>query len=89
MELSRISAPLQCVECRNQIDDDGYIPAVERDDEYELETEAALCASCGFGEVGMLGCAPTLDDLETNPENDVLLYVKMTDGEPELISTRR
>lgn len=59
--------PLACHECGVEIEE-GYAPAVERDGGYELQSSEAVCASCGFNEIGFAGCAPTLADLESEAE---------------------
>ena len=89
MEL--VSTPdLHCAECDAEIEDAGYLPATERDDGYEPLADAAVCDACGYNEIGMMGCAPELDEV-TDPDSDpadVLLYVRATDGGLEVITVK-
>ncbi|MFC6765251.1 hypothetical protein [Natrinema soli] len=87
MEL--VSTPtLYCSECDAEITDAGYLPATERDDEYEPLADAAVCDACGFNEIGMMGCAPELDDVIDPRPDDRLLYVRVTDDGLDVVSTK-
>lgn len=85
-----VSAPssLECSECGMEIEDAGYVPATERDDGYEPTLEEAICDTCGFNEIGMMGCAPPLDEVTQAGSNDVLLYVNATEEGIDVISAR-
>lgn len=87
MEL--VSTPtLSCSACGDEIEDAGYVPATERDDGYEPVADAAVCDACGFNELGMMGCAPELEDV-IDPEPDhVLLYVRVTDEGIDVVSAK-
>lgn len=85
-----VSTPetLYCSECGEEIDDAGYLPATERDGGYEPLTDAAVCDACGYNTIGMMGCAPELDEvIDPNPD-DVLLYVRKTDDGIEVVTTK-
>ncbi|QLK24550.1 hypothetical protein HYG81_10475 [Natrinema zhouii] len=87
MELA--STPtLYCSECDAEIADAGYLPATERDGAYEPLADAAVCDACGFNEIGMMGCAPELDDVIDPDPDDVLLYVRVTDDGIDVVSTK-
>ncbi|WP_339104128.1 hypothetical protein [Haloterrigena salinisoli] len=84
----RSTPTLTCSECSEPIADAGYLPAVERDDGYEPLADAAVCDACGFNEIGMMGCAPELDDV-IDPEPDrALLYVTVTDDGVDVVSAK-
>lgn len=85
-----VSTPetLYCSECGEEIDDAGYLPATERDGGYGPLTDGAVCDECGFNTIGMMGCAPELDEvIDPNPD-DVLLYVRKTDDGIEVVTTK-
>lgn len=85
-----VSTPetLYCSECGEEIDDSGYLPATERDGGYEPLTDVAVCDACGYNTIGMMGCAPELDEvIDPNPD-DVLLYVRKTDDGIEVVTTK-
>ena len=86
MELTSTPATPECSVCGDEVDDAGYLPAVERESGYEPQSEAAVCDACGFNEVGMMGCAPELDDVDGSGAADVLLYVRRTDDGLEVVS---
>ncbi|WP_226482180.1 hypothetical protein [Natrinema amylolyticum] len=87
MEL--VSTPtLYCAECGEEIEDTGYLPATERDGEYEPLSDAAVCEACGFNDVGMMGCAPELDDVIDPDPDDTLLYVRVTDEGLDVLGTK-
>lgn len=88
MELVTSPTTLDCSECGSEIEDAGYLPATEREDGYEPTPEDAICDACGFNEVGMMGCAPTLDEVTKEGSNDVLLYVNAADGGFDVISVK-
>lgn len=88
MDLVSTPTTLECSECGIEIEDAGYIPATESEDGYEPTPEAAICDSCGFNEVGMMGCAPTLDEVTQAGANDVLLYVTATHEGIAVVSAR-
>lgn len=79
---------LSCSECGQEIEETGYLPAIDRDDEYEPLVEAAICDACGFNDIGMMGCAPELDEVIDPGPDDVLLYVRMADDGVEVVSTK-
>ena len=88
--MNLVSAPesLDCSTCGEQITDEGYVPATEREAGYEPRGEDAVCDACGFNDVGMTGCAPTLTDVVDPGPDDALLYVRVQDGGLEVISTK-
>ncbi|WP_226006747.1 hypothetical protein [Natrinema salinisoli] len=87
MEL--VSTPtLECSACGDQIEDTGYLPATERDDGYEPLADGAVCEACGFSEIGLMGCAPELDDVVDSGPDDILLYVRTTDDGIDVVSTK-
>ena len=88
MNLASAPESLDCSTCGEQITDEGYVPATEREAGYEPAVEDAVCDACGFNEVGMMGCAPELDDIDTTGAADVLLYVRRTDGGLEVVSVK-
>ena len=88
MELTSMPATTACSVCGEEFTEAGYLPAVERESGYEPRGEAAVCDACGFNEVGMMGCAPELDDVDTTGAADVLLYVRRTDGGLEVVSVK-
>lgn len=102
MELDLTPETLTCSACGNGIDDQGYLPAAADDGTYRPKTDAALCAGCGFNEVGFAGCAPELEDVlsvdqeqgrektaDPDPDpDDVLLHVRVTDTEIEVVSEK-
>lgn len=64
----------------------GYVPATADEDGYTVELDAAICDSCGWTDVGNMGCAPTLSDFETDDllvrierDGDSLAPVSITD----------
>ena len=79
-------ATTACSVCGEEFTEAGYLPAVERESGYEPRGEAAVCDACGFNEVGMMGCAPELNDVAESGTADVLLYVRRTDGDLEVVS---
>lgn len=88
MELTSTPETLSCSECGERITDAGYLPATESEDGYEPRAEAAVCDACGFNAIGMMGCAPELDDVVDPGPDDVLLYVRRTDDGIEIVSTK-
>jgi hypothetical protein len=54
-----LADPLACAECGETIAR-GYAAAEGE----ELRRDDAVCETCGWGTVGHMGCAPTLDDFE-------------------------
>lgn len=87
MEL--VSTPeLSCSACDEEIEETGYLPATERDGGYEPLADAAICGACGFNEIGMMGCAPELDDVIDPEPDDVLLYVRVIDGDIEVVTVK-
>lgn len=88
--MSLVSTPdaLSCAECGTGIEDAGYLPASERDGEYDPLVDAAVCDTCGFNAVGMTGCAPELEDLTDPGPDDVLLYVRPTADGVDVLSVK-
>ena len=86
--MNLVSTPesLDCSTCGEQITDEGYVPATEREAGYEPAVGDAVCDACGFNEVGMMGCAPELDDVDESGTADVLLYVRRTDDGLAVVS---
>ena len=89
--MNLVSAPesLGCSTCGEQITDEGYVPATEREAGYEPRGEDAVCDACGFNEVGMMGCAPELDDVDESGTADVLPYVRRTDDGLAVVSGKK
>lgn len=88
MALTSTPEQLHCVADGQTIEATGYLPARTTDDGYVPVAERAVCGACGFNEVGMTGCAPTLEDLAAPDEADVLLHVKVTADGLAVISTK-
>lgn len=78
---------LTCSLCGADVDDAGYLPATEQNGTYRPLTDDACCGSCGFNEVGLMGCAPELDDLKDGAEG-VLLYVERTADGFDVVSVK-
>ncbi|WP_049936622.1 hypothetical protein [Haloplanus natans] len=79
---------LTCAVCGEEVDDAGYLPATEEDGAYRPHPDAAVCGPCGFNEVGMLGCAPELDEVADAGPEDALLYVTRVDEGFEVVSAK-
>lgn len=75
--------------CDTTVEDAGYLPATDENDVYRPYPDDAVCGTCGFNEVGMMGCAPELDDVSDTDAADVLLYVERTDTEFDVVSVKR
>ena len=88
MEFTSTPATTACSVCSEEVADTGYLPAVERESGYEPRGEDAVCDACGFNKVGMMGCAPELDDVDGTGAADVLLYVRRTNGGLEVVSVK-
>lgn len=88
MELGSTPETLSCSECDEEIGDAGYLPATERDGVYDPVPDHAVCDACGFNTVGMMGCAPEVDDVVDPGPDDVLLYVRRTDDGVEVVRTK-
>ena len=88
MEFTSTPATTACSVCGDEVADTGYLPAVERESGYEPRGKDAVCDACGFNEVGMTGCAPELNDVDESGTADVLLYVRWTDGDLEVVSIK-
>lgn len=82
------TSSLHCTECGERIDEAGYVPAVAGTNHYEPRTDAAVCDACGFNEIGMMGCAPELDDVVDPTPDDVLLYVRAVDDGYDVVSEK-
>jgi hypothetical protein len=67
---------LVCAVCGGEVTDVGYLPATDGEDDYRPHPDDTVCGTCGFSEVGMMGCAPALDDVAEAADADVLLYVE-------------
>lgn len=81
MSLASTPETLACAECGETFRE-GYLPAEETDEGYEPREGAAVCAACGFNEVGYAGCAPEVDDLVDG--EGVLLHVTVTEADVEV-----
>jgi len=88
MDLASHPETLICAECRTEIEGAGYLPATERDGTYHPLPDAAVCDTCGFNNIGMTGCAPELNDVIDPGLDDALLYVRLSDDDIEVISTK-
>jgi alkylhydroperoxidase family enzyme len=88
MELGTVPGQLACSACGEAITDAGYLPATEREAGYEPLADDAVCDGCGFNDLGMMGCAPELDDVVEPDSADVLLYVRRTDDALEVVSAK-
>ncbi|SEV96401.1 hypothetical protein [Natrinema salifodinae] len=96
MELESTPESLTCTECGEELSDQGYLPAVERDDDYEPLPDGAICGACGFNEVGFAGCAPELDDVVGSDSDlasdadqaDALLHVRITEDGLDVLSAK-
>ena len=78
---------LTCTVCSTTIEDTGYLPATDENDVYRPHPDDAVCGTCGFNEVGMMGCAPAVD--EVTDAGDVLLYVERTAAGFDVVSVKR
>lgn len=88
MELVSTPETLFCSECDEEIEGAGYLPATETAGGYEPRADEAICDACGFNEVGMMGCAPELDEVVDSGPDDVLLYVRRTDTGIDVVSAK-
>lgn len=88
MTLDASPDSLICAECDAAVTGAGYLPATETADGYDPRPAAAVCDACGFNEIGMMGCAPELDDVVDGGGADVLLYVRRTDDGYEVVSAK-
>lgn len=79
--------PLECSVCGDEIDDTGYVPAAETAEGYDPVPEEAVCGACGYNDVGMMGCAPELEEVTDGPAA-VLLFVRPTDEGVEVVSAK-
>lgn len=88
--MNLVSRPntLSCSECGEDLEGAGYLPATDRGGAYEPLVDAAVCDACGFNSIGMMGCAPELDEVLDPGPDDVLLYVRLTDEGVELVSVK-
>jgi hypothetical protein len=85
--LDPVPASLVCAVCGDDVVDAGYLPAAEDAGVYRPHTDDAVCGTCGFNEVGMMGCAPELDEV-TESDADSLLYVERTAGGFDVVSVK-
>ncbi|WP_048075468.1 hypothetical protein [Haloquadratum walsbyi] len=83
MNMRSASRPLNCSMCDEEITDVGYVPAKVIEDEYKPHTQDAVCGTCGFNQIGMMGCAPGLSDItDVDPDDEpeqTLLHIRMKD----------
>ena len=86
--LDSVPDSLTCAVCGDGVDDAGYLPATGEDGVYRPRPDGAVCGTCGFNEVGMLGCAPELDEVTDAGPGDALLYVTRTDEGFEVMSVK-
>mgnify|MGYP006279562123 FL=1 len=89
MRLDPAPDSLTCAICGEAVEDAGYLPAADENDIYCPHPDDAVCGSCGFNEVGMMGCAPELDGVSDADAADVLLYVERTNGGFDVVSVKR
>lgn len=88
MELVSTPKTLSCSECGEEITATGYLPATKGDAGYEPLADVAVCDACGFNSIGMMGCAPELDEIIEPDPDDILLYVRRTDDGFDVLSTK-
>lgn len=74
MSLASDPESLACAACGDEFEE-GYLPAVDGDGEYDPRPDGAVCLACGFNEVGYAGCAPEVDDVVDDEDGFVLLHV--------------
>ena len=86
--LDPVPDSLICAVCGDGVDDTGYLPATEGGGVYRPHPDDVVCGTCGFNEVGMLGCAPELDEVTDAGPVDALLYVTRTDEGFEVLSVK-
>jgi hypothetical protein len=86
MDLATTPTGLTCAACGAAIES-GYLPAVEYADGYEPLPDEAVCDACGYNEVGMMGCAPELDEV-TDADADTLLHVRVTADGVEVLRAK-
>lgn len=87
MALTTMPSALACAECGEEAGDLVYLPAHDRDGEYDPVPEAAVCTDCGFTEVGYAGCAPEPGDL-LDADDAVLLQVDVVGDAVEIVSVK-
>lgn len=73
---------LTCVEC-NEVFDRGYIPVGITDTSYDGFVDLAVCETCGWRDVGHMGCAPELRDFEAG---ELLVRVERADSRLEPVT---
>ena len=84
-----VSTPdLRCSTCGDPIAGAGYLPATALEDGYDPHPDDAVCDACGFNELGMLGCAPELDEVTDSGPEGVLLYVRVTADGIEVVDEK-
>lgn len=88
MDLSSQPNALSCSACGEEIEEAGYLPATDSNGEYDPLPDAAVCDACGFNDIGMMECAPELDEVTDPGPDDVLLYVRVTDDGIDVLSVK-
>lgn len=86
--LTSTPADLTCAACDDPISGAAYLPATETDEGYDPLPGAAVCDDCGYNAVGMQGCAPELAEVTDPGPDDVLLFVRRTDGGLEIVTVK-
>lgn len=87
MRLTSTPESITCAACGEAVES-GYLPAVDRGDGYEPSPDDAVCAACGFNEVGYAGCAPEVGDVVDADDETVLLHVDATGDGLEVLSVK-
>lgn len=75
--------------CGDDVVDAGYLPATDENGRYRPRTDDAVCGTCGFNDVGTMGCAPDLDAVTDAGDDDVLLYVERTAEGFDVVTVKR
>jgi hypothetical protein len=75
-DLPTVSGATTCAHCDGSIER-GYVTASADDSAYTVDTDVAVCDTCGWSDVGATGCAPTLADFEGG---DLLVRIERDDG---------
>lgn len=71
-----LPAELTCSECGDGIER-GYVPVTTVDAHHEPDTDLAVCDTCGWRDIGHMGCVPELRDFDSG---NLLVRIEPSDG---------